>query len=165
MDGSTHIDTALRGYVDRIVNLHQDRDAVNGDIREVYGELKDAGFNVTIVRGMVKEQRMEPEARDSLYQLQNEYRIKLGLFADTPLGEAAIRREAEPTFATGQQLDEAEIEVARTRWNEATAGHAVERPTPFAEQPVHTRRPRGRPRKSPAEARQHLGGSKPMFDA
>jgi uncharacterized protein (UPF0335 family) len=138
MDGSTHIDTALRGYVDRIVNLHTDRDAVNGDIREVYGELKDAGFNVTIVRGMVKEQRMEPEARDSLYQLQEEYRIKLGLLADTPLGQASIKLAV------------------------------VEKPTPFAEQPL--RRPRGRPRKNPAadaldQAQAHFAGSKPMFDA
>jgi uncharacterized protein (UPF0335 family) len=129
MDGSNHIDTALRGYVDRIVNLHQDRDAVNGDIREVYGELKDAGFNVTIVRGMVKEQRMDADARQSLYQLQEEYRIKLGLFADTPLGEAAMPKPSP----------------------------AVDRPTPFAEQPVH--RPRGRPRKAAN------GESKPMFDA
>jgi uncharacterized protein (UPF0335 family) len=98
MDGSNHIDTALRGYVDRICNLHQDRDAVNGDIREVYGELKDAGFNVTIVRGMVKEQRMDSDARASLYQLQEEYRIKLGLLADTPLGEAAMSREMPVPF-------------------------------------------------------------------
>jgi uncharacterized protein (UPF0335 family) len=93
MDVSTHIDTALRGYVDRIVNLHQDRDAVNGDIREVYGEAKDAGFNVTILRGMVKENRMEPEARDSLYQLQHEYRIKLGMISrPKPLAEQPLHR-------------------------------------------------------------------------
>jgi uncharacterized protein (UPF0335 family) len=143
MDGSTHIDTALRGYVDRIVNLHQDRDAVNGDIREVYGELKDAGFNVTIVRGMVKEQRMDADARASLYQLQEEYRIKLGLLADTPLGQAAV----------------------------AASLHVVERPTPFAEQPVHQPRPRGRPRKNASEAlddaESHFRNSdlKPMFNA
>lgn len=136
MDGSNHIDTALRGYVERIVNLHADRDAINGDIREVYGELKDAGFNVTIVRGMVKEQRMDADARNSLYQLQEEYRIKLGLLAGTPLGDAAIERET------------------------------AEWPTPFAEQPVHDpKRRRGRPRKTQAErteehlanARMHLG--------
>jgi len=103
-DGSYHIDTALRGFVERIVNLHQDRDAVNGDIREVYGELKDAGFNVTIVRGMVKEHRMDAEARDSLYQLQNEYRIKLGMLADTPLGRAAEPTAARPKPFAEQPL-------------------------------------------------------------
>jgi uncharacterized protein (UPF0335 family) len=144
MDGSYHIDTALRGYVDRIVNLHQDRDAVNGDIREVYGEAKDAGFNVTILRGMVKENRMEPEARDSLYQLQHEYRIKLGMLAGTPLGDAAEERSLRPTPPED---------------DEPMSGQGapmVARPKPLAEQPLH--RGRGRPRKADA-------GSKPMFDA
>ena len=147
MDGGTHIDTALRGYVDRIINLHEERDNINGDIREVYGEVKEAGFNVTIVRGMVKEARMDAEARHSLYQLQEEYRGKLDLFADTPLGEAAVEREAREAPAP---------EYPTHRW--------AEKPTPFAEQPVHTPRPRGRPRKDAAVVT--LGvGSKPMFDA
>jgi uncharacterized protein (UPF0335 family) len=122
MDGSNHIDTALRGYVDRICNLHQDRDAVNGDIREVYGELKDAGFNVTIVRGMVKEQRMEPEARDSLYQLQEEYRIKLGLLADTPLGEAAMARPrpfAEQPVVTSLKEKRTRGRPRKPTWDQA----------------------------------------------
>jgi uncharacterized protein (UPF0335 family) len=142
MDGTYHIDTALRGYVDRIVNLHQDRDAVNGDIREVYGEAKDAGFNVTILRGMVKENRMEPEARDSLYQLQHEYRVKLGMLAGTPLGDAAEERFTKP--------DDDEPVTGR-------AEPMISRPKPLAEQPLH--RGRGRPRKADAAA------SKPMFDA
>jgi uncharacterized protein (UPF0335 family) len=138
MDGSTHIDTALRGYVDRIINLHYERDGVNGDIREVYGEAKEAGFNVTILRGMVKEQRMEPDARDSLYQLQHEYRVKLGMLADTPLGKAAMDRASDDEPVTGR------------------AEPMISRPKPLAEQPLH--RGRGRPRKADV-------GSKPMFDA
>lgn len=143
MDGSTHIDTALQSYVTRIANLHDDRDNINGDIREVYGEAKDAGFNVTILRGMVKEHRMDADARNSLYQLQEEYRIKLGMLAGTPLGDyAAARVVSMPA-------------------------------KPFAEQPVHDpERPRGRgrPRKTSSidravdAARAHLTGG-PQFDA
>lgn len=149
MDGGTHIDTALRGYVDRIVHLHEDRDNINGDIREVYGEVKEAGFNVTIVRGMVKEARMDADARYSLYQLQQEYRGKLGLFASTPLGEATVERETREAAAPAP-------EYPTHRW--------AEKPQPFAEQPVHTPRPRGRPRKDAATATAY-GASKPMFDA
>jgi uncharacterized protein (UPF0335 family) len=134
MDGSTHIDTALRGYVDRIVNLHEQRDELNGDIREVYGEVKEAGFVVGVVRGLVREYRMDAEARNALYQQQEEYRIALGMLAGTPLGDAAI-----------------------------------DRPRPFAEQPMHEPRRRGRPRKKAIDtaidaARAHLGGG-PQFDA
>jgi uncharacterized protein (UPF0335 family) len=123
MDGNTHIDTALRGYVDRIVRLHEDRDYTNGEIRVVYGEAKESGFNVTVLRGMVKEYRMDVDARNALYQQQEDYRIALGMLAGTPLGDAAERRET------------------------------AEWPTPFAEQPVHEpKRPRrGRPRKEPTE--------------
>jgi uncharacterized protein (UPF0335 family) len=138
MDGSNHIDTALRGYVDRICNLHIDRDALNGDIREVYKEAKDAGFDTTTLREIVRELRMEPDARAARYDLLDEYRRAVGMLSDTPLGRAA---EPPPS---------------------------VERPTPFAEQPL--RRPRGRPRKNPAsealdQAQAHFAGSKPMFDA
>lgn len=150
MDGSYHIDTALRAYVERIVNLHEDRDNINGDIREVYAEAKEAGFVTAMLRQMVKEQRMDGEARNAMYQLQEEYRIKLGMLTGTPLGEAAIERAVV-----------------------GTVERAVDRPTPFAEQPVHEPRRRGRPRKAQAEdaldkAKAHLGGttgSRPMFDA
>lgn len=144
MDGSNHIDMALRSYVDRIVHLHEDRDNINGDIREVYGELKDAGFNVTIVRGMVKEQRMDADARNSLYQLQEEYRIKLGLLAGTPLGEAAVQREAAYEAA-----------------NRAHPLPVSEMPRPFSEQPVHAPKRRGRPRKTQAErTEEHLANAR-----
>lgn len=110
MDGSYHIDTALRGYVDRVIRKYEDRDEVNGDISEIYAEIKEAGFVVGVVRGLVKEARMDAEARHALYQQEEEYRGKLGLFAETPLGEATIRREE------------------------------AEKPKPFAEQPVHPKR-------------------------
>jgi uncharacterized protein (UPF0335 family) len=138
MDGSYHIDTALRGFVDRIVEQYKARDDINGDIREIYGEVKEAGFVVSVVRGMVREYRMDAEARAALYQHQNEYRVALGLshLEGTPLGDAALEAEA--------------IEL----------GETMRKPTPFAEQPVH-KRPRGRPRKDAAPS----NGSRPMFDA
>lgn len=111
---------ALRSYVSRIVSLHDDRDALNGDIREVYKEAKDGGFDTTTLREVVREQRMESEARHSRYALLDTYRHALGMLADTPLGESAVQR--------------AESEQP-----------AVRRPRPFAEQPV--KRSRGRPRK------------------
>jgi len=90
MQASNMIDEALRGYTDRIVNLHEQRDELNGDIREVYAQAKEAGFDVTTVREIVRELRMEPDARAARYQLLDEYRTSLGMLADTPLGQAAM---------------------------------------------------------------------------
>jgi len=145
MDGSYHIDTALRGFVDRIVEKHEARDDINGDIRELYGEVKEAGFVVGVVRGMVREYRMDADARAALYQHQSEYRQALGMLQGTPLGDAAEAR-----------LSEDDVHALHER--------TVDRPTPFAEQPVHDPdrpRGRGRPRRDAAPS----NGSRPMFDA
>jgi uncharacterized protein (UPF0335 family) len=83
---------ALNGYVDRIEALHNERDELNESIREVYKEAKDAGFDTTVVREIVRELRMERDARLSRYALLDSYRQALGMLADTPLGEAALSR-------------------------------------------------------------------------
>jgi uncharacterized protein (UPF0335 family) len=117
--------SALRSYADRVVNMHEERDTLNGDIREVYREAKDAGFDTTTLREIVRELRMEPDARSSRYALLDTYRAALGLLVGTPLGDAAmerVEREPPPPVAA--------------------------RPRPFAEQPI--KRGRGRPRKDPA---------------
>lgn len=104
---------ALRGYVSRVENLHEQRDALNADIRQVYAEAKDAGFDTTTLREIVREQRMDGDARTARYAMLDQYRRALGMLADTPLGEAAMDHERWPA------------------------------PVPFAEQPARRRgRPR-----------------------
>jgi uncharacterized protein (UPF0335 family) len=131
--------TALRSYANRVMSLHEERSHLNDDIRGIYREAKDAGFDTTTLREIVRERRMEPDARRSRYSLLDTYRAALGMFADTPLGEAALHRA------------------------EAEAMPIVGRPKPFAEQPL--RRGRGRPRKSLsvddalAEARAQIPGT------
>jgi uncharacterized protein (UPF0335 family) len=126
---SSEQSSALRSYADRVVNMHEERDTLNGDIREVYKEAKDAGFDTTTLREIVRELRMEPEARTSRYSLLETYRAALGLLAGTPLGEAAMERAA----------------TAPER-SEYPPSPRSRRPRPFAEQPIKGRG-RGRPRK------------------
>jgi uncharacterized protein (UPF0335 family) len=116
--GVTNADS-LRGYVHRVANMHDERDEVNESIREIYRDAKEAGFDTTVLREIVKEYRTDAEARQSRYALLDAYRSALGMLADTPLGEAAMRRTADDI--------------------------PIRRPKPFAEQPLH--KPRGRPRK------------------
>jgi uncharacterized protein (UPF0335 family) len=119
---------ALRSYAGRVINMHEERDTLNDDIGEVYREAKDAGFDTTTLREIVREMRMEPEARTSRYSLLETYRRALGLLADTPLGEAAMERAASETPTPTP-----------------TPPAVAARPRPFAEQPI--KRGRGRPRK------------------
>jgi uncharacterized protein (UPF0335 family) len=108
---------ALRGYVSRVSQLHDERDEINESIRNVYGDAKDAGFDTTLLREIVREHRTDAEARSARYAKLDAYRRALGMLADTPLGSAAFAVE-------------------------------MERPRPFAEQPIGTPRRRGRPRKT-----------------
>lgn len=123
------IDTdALHLYVNRVLALHDERKTLNGDISAVYEEAKSAGFVTGIIRQIVREQQMEAEEREAHYALLDSYRRALGMLADTPLGAAAM--------STATRVEEEGYPGSLT----------VERPRPFAEQPVHRRR--GRPRKA-----------------
>lgn len=51
----------LKSYVKRIEKLMEDKDAVGEDIKEVFSEVKGAGFNAGIVRKLVAIKRKDPE--------------------------------------------------------------------------------------------------------
>jgi hypothetical protein len=96
-----------------------------------YAAAKAAGYVPALVRQVVKERRLDAGERADQYARLARYRDEVGLFADTPLGEAALR---------------------------ALADNVTPYPRPFAEQPVHDRR-RGRPRKSATQAAEDLLGA------
>ena len=141
---------ALQRFVRRIEQKHDTRKELNDEIKEIYGEVKAAGMDPATVRQMVKERKLAPEVRADQYRLRDEYRAALGLYADTPLGEAAMQRAAAEEAPLGADP----LKPQTTKMNGARK--------PFASQPVHSpRRGRGRPRKDGtdalAAARKHLG--------
>jgi uncharacterized protein (UPF0335 family) len=134
---------ALDSFVLRIEAMDLERAEHNARRVELFEEAKQAGLVPAILRQIVAERKLEPELRNWRYQLLDAYRRALGMLADTPLGEAAMRQAAGET--TGEFVHRM---------------HTAEKPRPFAEQTVHEpQRLRGRrPRKNPIEAaREHLG--------
>lgn len=85
----------LASYVQRASNLMDERDVINEDLRAVIGEAKEAGYESKILREVIREYRTDPEARNTRYAVLDSYRQELGLFADTPLGQATVEREAQ----------------------------------------------------------------------
>jgi uncharacterized protein (UPF0335 family) len=132
---------ALERFVTRIENLHGERKGLNDTIQAVYEEARQAGFQPPILRQIVKERKLDPEVRRDQYALLDAYRRSLGMLADTPLGEAAMRRAESAANGAGRP--------------------ARSKPAKFSEQPVHPARRRGRPRKNVGQllddARTHLG--------
>jgi uncharacterized protein (UPF0335 family) len=84
----------LKSFIERIERLESEKRDLAGDIKEVYAEAKGTGFNPKIMRQIIKERRMDKDDLDEREALLDTYRRALGMFVDTPLGEAAMERAA-----------------------------------------------------------------------
>ncbi len=83
MDGSE--DTAgvagkrLLSFFERIERLEEEKAAIAEDIKEVLAEAKSAGFEVKIMRRVMKLRKMEPEKRQEEDELLNLYMSAIGM--------------------------------------------------------------------------------------
>lgn len=92
MTGS-NINAQLRGIVERIERLEEDKAKVAADIREVYSEAKANGFDVKTLRKVVALRKKEAAERAEEEAMLEVYMNALGMIADLPLGQAALQRE------------------------------------------------------------------------
>ena len=69
----------LRSLVERIERLEEERKALAGDIKDIYAEAKSAGFDVKVLRQVIRLRRQdqaEVEEQESLLDL---YKRALGM--------------------------------------------------------------------------------------
>lgn len=92
MTGS-NINAQLRGIVERIERLEEDKAALVADIREVYAEAKANGFDTKTLRKVVALRKKEAAERAEEEAMLEVYMNALGMLADLPLGQAALERE------------------------------------------------------------------------
>lgn len=83
----------LRSIVERIERLEEEKATISGDIKEVYAEAKANGFDPKIIRKVVALRKKEAAAREEEQALLDTYMGALGMLADLPLGQAALKRE------------------------------------------------------------------------
>lgn len=69
----------LRSLVERIERLEEERKALGADIRDVYTEAKSAGFDVPVLRQLIRLRRREPQAVEEQETLLDLYRRALGM--------------------------------------------------------------------------------------
>ncbi len=72
----------LRAFVERIVNLEEEKKSFADDIKEIYGEAKSSGFCVKALRRVVKRQRMDQSqkaAADEVDTILETYMQALGM--------------------------------------------------------------------------------------
>jgi uncharacterized protein (UPF0335 family) len=69
----------LRSLVERIERLEEERKALGGDIRDIYAEAKSAGFDVKVLRQLIRIRRQEPADVEEEETLLDVYRRALGM--------------------------------------------------------------------------------------
>jgi uncharacterized protein (UPF0335 family) len=82
----------LSAYVKRIEKLEEEKKTIADDVASIYAEAKSYGFDVKIMRNVVKLRKLDKDDRTEFLAVLDVYMHALGMLADTPLGEAAIDR-------------------------------------------------------------------------
>lgn len=69
----------LLSFFDRIERLEEEKSALAEDIKEVYGEAKSAGFEIKIMRRIMKLRKMDLEKRQEEDELLSLYMAAIGM--------------------------------------------------------------------------------------
>ena len=72
-------DDRLRLLIERIERLEEEKKGVADDIRDTYGEGKAVGYDVKMMRQIVRLRKMKPDDRREMEMLLETYKAALGL--------------------------------------------------------------------------------------
>ena len=70
---------ALKSFVDRIERLEQDKAEISEDIRNVYAEAKFSGFDLAVLKQVIKDRRLDNEELERKDTLLYVYKRALGM--------------------------------------------------------------------------------------
>ena len=84
----------LESFITRIERLNEEKDNITADIKEVYAEAKSSGYDDKIMRKIIAERKKDEADRIEEQMLLEAYKNALGMLADTPLGESAMKSVA-----------------------------------------------------------------------
>ena len=69
----------LKSFIERVERLHEEREALSADIRDVFAEAKGNGFNTKIMKQILKLRRMDKDDVDEQETLLDLYKQALGM--------------------------------------------------------------------------------------
>ena len=78
----------LRAIVGRIERLEEEKKALSSDIKDIFAEAKSAGFDVTVLRAVIRLRQKEPEEVEEQETLLDLYR-RIGAQVEAARLEAA----------------------------------------------------------------------------
>jgi uncharacterized protein (UPF0335 family) len=69
----------LRSLIERIERLEEERKALGSDIKDIFAEAKSAGFDVKVMRQLIRIRKQEPAEVEEQETLLDVYRRALGM--------------------------------------------------------------------------------------
>jgi uncharacterized protein (UPF0335 family) len=79
MDATTIARDQLKAIVERIERLEEEKQALTGDIRDVYGEAKANGFDTKTLRQVIRLRKQDTHERQEQEALLDLYLNALGM--------------------------------------------------------------------------------------
>ena len=76
---SNATDDRLRLLIERIERLEEEKKGIADDMKDVYAEAKAVGYDVKIIRQIVRLRKMKPDDRAEMEALLDTYKAALGL--------------------------------------------------------------------------------------
>ena len=69
----------LKSLIERVERLEEEKTELSTDIKEVYGEAKSAGFDVKVMRQIVRLRKIDSNDREEQEELLELYKSALGM--------------------------------------------------------------------------------------
>ncbi len=69
----------LRSFIERVERLEEEKGNIQKDIKEVYAEAKGTGFDVKIIRQIVRLRKIEEHVRKETDELLDLYKRAIGM--------------------------------------------------------------------------------------
>lgn len=79
MDANPIVVDQLRLLIERVERLEEEKRGISDDIRDVYSEAKSNGFDVKIMRQIVRLRKMEAHDRQEMDAILDTYRQALNI--------------------------------------------------------------------------------------
>lgn len=72
-------DDRLRLLIERVERLEEEKKGLSDDIRDVYNEAKAVGYDVKIMRAIVRLRKLKPDDRREQDMILDTYKCALGI--------------------------------------------------------------------------------------
>ena len=69
----------LRSFIERIENLEEEKSILSADIKEIYSEAKGTGFDIKVIRMIIRLRKMDQTDRQEQEQILDLYKRALDI--------------------------------------------------------------------------------------